>query len=159
MNSKLVREARKTATLIARVRVPGPTCSTGTSQGAHGTYGRGWQGQPEAPEAQEAPVHKVRPQAEGNPTCAPEEKVRKIDFARLGGGHPKCCKSQGKPYTPPSAHFPFFCVSSQRKIMVFLCFSASHDSHAGFTKPSTRASCRHTARQHQAQMLHEVSKH
>ena len=52
-------------------------------------------------------------------------------FARTGGGHPKCCKSQGKPYTPPSAHFPFFCVSSQRKIMVFLCFSPSHDSHAG----------------------------
>ena len=86
MNSKLVREARKTATLIARVRVPGPTCSTGTSQGAHGTHGIGWQGQPEAPEAQ---VDKIRPKTELNPTCAPEEKVGQIDFARPGGGHTK----------------------------------------------------------------------
>ena len=150
MNSKLVREARKTATLIARVRVPGPTCSTGTSQGAHGTYGRGWQGQPEAPEAQEAPVHRSGPKRkEIRPVLqkknfaklilpawvvvipnAAKAKAKHIHhpvafFARTGGGHPKCCKSQGKPYTPPSAHFPFFLrlksseTQNRRKIVPF----------------------------------------
>ena len=86
MNCKLVRESRKTVTLIARVKAPGPTSSNGTSQGAHETYGIGLQGQPEAPEAQ---VDKIRPKTQGNPTCAPEEKVGQIGFARPGGGYAK----------------------------------------------------------------------
>ena len=115
MNSKLVREARKTATLIARVRVPGPTCSTGTSQGAHGTYGRGWKGQPEAPEAQEAPVHRSGPKRKEIRPVLQKKKFAKLIlpawvvyipnaakakanhdhhpvafFARTGGVYPKC---------------------------------------------------------------------